>query len=224
MPASVSAQHQPLELSHGYWCEPAHGLPPCGDAALLVQAITGWWFVALDAIGHGSTAQRIADRVLSLLQSRLSDDPTAAPDPESLLQYLHQQLIQRRCDEQAAIALFHFLPGNWSLEALLVGNLDAFLFRSGQRLRLTAHHGMVGGRLPTRLSSTRLDLSPESLLAIFSDGMRVREAAAVLPRALYDAEASRSLHALARSLVSEHRRLYDDSSCALVRLRSLKHG
>ena len=233
MSQEVAAGSGLLQISHGYWSEPFRGIPPCGDAAAMVIGAQGSWLLVLDAIGHGVSAARIARRLLAMFQQSVQASPSdalpptpgtpAALTPIALVEQLHRQLTVDSQDNQAAVGLFRFSPCNSQLDAVLVGNLDARVLRPEGCSRLSSQNGMLGGRLP-RLQSQRLPLQHDSVLAVFSDGMRIREAAAVLPHHVYRDRGGRSLSLLARTLVDGYRRDYDDSSCALVRVQRQAHG
>lgn len=213
-----------LRLSHGFWSEPFHGIPPCGDAAAMVDDEHESWLLVLDAIGHGLSAAQIAHRLVVTFQHLVSSQPRhAGMTPSVLLGLLHRQLGNSKQDEQAAVGLFHFNRSNTQLDAVLVGNLEAMLLTPKGCSRLHSQNGMVGGRLPQRLQTQSHALSHDSVLAVFSDGIRLREAAAVLPQHVYGDRGTQSLSVLARALVHDYRRDYDDSCCALVWAQRLSH-
>jgi hypothetical protein len=213
-----------FHLSHGFWSEPFRGIPPTGDAAAMVINDQESWLLVLDAIGHGISASRIAACLIAMFQQSVNTGQNAEVSLCSLLKLFHQQLIARNLDEQAAIGLFRFNKSNSHLDALLVGNLEAMLLTPKACRSLHSLNGMVGGRLPSHLHTKSYAMGHDTVLAVLSDGMRLKEVAAVLPHHVYRDFRECPLSVLARTLVNGYRRDYDDSSCALVRVQRLGRG
>lgn len=213
-----------LSLSYGYWSAPFRGTPPCGDAATIQQTGKTVWLLVLDAMGHGPVAARIAQRVISIFDAALKSDFGVNYKPAQLLNHIHTTLFTRHQDEQAALGLFNFNLPDAQMDIAMVGNLDAFLLNPTNSIRLHSQNGMVGGLIPPRLKETSYPLVANSVLGVFSDGMRFNDIAAVLPTQSYPVFGRQPLQTAAKALVERFRRQHDDSSCALVRIEQLNDG
>lgn len=213
-----------LCLSYGYWSAPFRGIPPCGDAAAMHQNGSSHWLVVIDAIGHGPVAARISQKVIAVFDDVLNTDVDAVISPAQLIRRIHSALSVRHRDEQAAAGVFHFNLAAARMDLALVGNLDAVLLSPSESVRLHSQNGMVGGRLPTHIKEDSHSLGINSVLGVFSDGMRFNELADILPSYVYPGVRNQTLVSGAKSLVEGFRRTHDDSSCALVRIEPLNNG
>jgi hypothetical protein len=211
-------------MSFGYWSAPFHDVPPCGDAAACQQRGSCQWLLVIDAIGHGPVAARIAQRIIGLFDEVLAFSSSVSLTPAELLRRLHHTLFERHQDEQAALGLFCFDLSSAELNIAMVGNLDAILLNHPNSIRIHSQNGMVGGRMPSHIRESHYPLADNTVLAVFSDGMRFNELSDVLAQHVYHTYSNRPLTIAARALVDRFRRQHDDSSCALVRICQLIDG
>lgn len=213
-----------FSLSYGYWSEPWRDIPPCGDGAATCLHGSSYWLIVIDAIGHGPVAYSITQLILDHFTNVLAPRTSERSTPSRLLRALHNLLRTRHRDEQAAIGLFHFNLSAHTVEAAIVGNLEASFLTPSNSIRLQCQNGMVGGHMPTHVRVAHYPFVQNGVLAVCSDGVRYKDLTDTLPGYVYPVDSSRMLDAVARTLVTRFRRPYDDASCALVRIEALSNG
>lgn len=209
-----------MRVSHGYWNRPFRNCPPCGDAAGWLNNDQESWLLVMDAIGHGPVAHHIARLTLDLFKSKLTHRSNSPESISDIIQYLHNSLLARDLDEQAALNLYRFDHCRSTLEMIAIGNFQASLITPQQTTRLTSQNGMIGGRLPKNLNVQKFSLKDNTILAVLSDGINTLSAWPALPKYVYGPFTSRSLKETAQLIVDGYHHDHDDASCALVRASS----
>lgn len=208
-----------MRASLGYASRPFITGLPCGDGFVTMQLGPIQRLMLTDGIGHGLHAFRIVEDLNQQLIWLCQRSQAYRIGLLECLQNLHRLLRQRGHDHQAAMALLDLDPNDRKLEAIIIGNIEVHIHRSGFHLCLPAQPGMVGGRLPSQPRPMRHALEEGTLLSLFSDGVDGRNALPGLKamvergnlhRLDMQAEADAFLRLLARST--------DDASCVLVHL------
>jgi hypothetical protein len=213
-----SSKPAALHLAYGYWSRPFRNTPPCGDGAGLIRGESESWLLVLDAIGHGPVAHRIARMSLDFFQTFLTVQNAAPTSVEALVLHLHQKLVSRQLDEQAAMNIYRFDHKSAKLEAIAIGNLDSFLITPTKATVIANQNGMVGGRLPQRLHRQIFELEDNLVLTVLSDGIDMANSTRQLPKYVYGPFTNRPLKDTARLIVDGYHRDHDDASCALIRI------
>lgn len=122
---------------------------------------------ALDALGHGDEAHKVADIASRFLLECDWTGPLA-----DILRGCHERL---RGTRGAAICLARLDPDSGAIEALSVGNVQAVHMRTdhngiAQFKSLIMRAGVVGDRLP-ELRTTTMKLRPGDTLIMATDGI-----------------------------------------------------
>mgnify|MGYP001827826612 CR=1 FL=1 len=210
-------------LCHGYWNRPFYNTPPSGDGAAFAGDPPEQWLLVMDAMGHGPSAHHITQQVLTSFMALVGARDTTAWTTSALLDALDRGLRAMGDGAQAAMGLFRFDLNTGILEAVMVGNLAAMLLNPDSRIQFHSRHGMVGGIYPRSLHPQHFKLNPNQVLAVFSDGIRLRDGLQELPGFLFGPGASTPPDEQARRIVERCGRDYDDASCALVFINRQNH-
>ena len=210
-------------LCHGYWNRPFYNIPPSGDGAAVAGDPPQHWLLVMDAMGHGPVAHQITQQALRAFRALVGAPGTPAWTTCALLDTLDRGLRAMGDEAQAAMGLFRFELNTGILEAVMVGNLAAMLLNPDSRVQLHSRHGMVGGIYPRSLHPQHFKLHPKQVLAVFSDGIRLRDGLKELPGFLFGPGASTPPDDQARRIVERCGRDYDDASCALVFIHRQDH-
>lgn len=205
-----------MKIVSGYAACPFQNSPPCGDGWLSLGFGTRQRLMLADGIGHGTTAHRIVT-TLSQHLSWLCSDRTPMPDLEECLLDLHRLLEQEISDSQAAVALVDVDRERRELDVAIVGNVQVHYLTPELKLHFPSMSGMVGGRFPRQVHSTRTSIQPASLLAMFSDGLDAAAAA----RHLSNLHARSTGHGMqmqaeAQTMLQRFGLPSDDASCGLL--------
>lgn len=160
--------------------------------------------LVLDATGHGKEAHRVAELAERSFKSAELGDPAV------FLTLLDETLRGSR-GAVAAVACLH--PSQRRLSYAAVGNISGRLMGRGDS-QLVFREGSLGQHFRVPKVQT-LELEPEDLLVMHSDGISGRFSRDSFPE-LATAETTY----LATQLLERFGKLYDDASCALVRVEA----
>lgn len=146
---------------------PLGGQVASGDRHFVGVRPDGVLIGAIDVLGHGVEASRVADlAVEALIQS--GGDETML----ELMQRCHERLIGTR---GAVMSLAMFRPSVGTLTWVGVGNVEGVLLRGGShgpghRELLVSRAGVVGDRLPP-LSAALVNVTRGDTLVLATDGI-----------------------------------------------------
>lgn len=160
--------------------------------------------LVLDATGHGREAHRVAE-----LASR-SFESAELHDPAAVLTLLDATLRGSR-GAVAAVACLHSIERLLSFAA--VGNVSGRLIGQSDS-PLAGRDGNLGQHFRVPKVQT-LELKPGDLLVMHSDGISGR-----FSRESFPELAAGKAPYLAAQLLERFGKLYDDASCALVRVET----
>jgi hypothetical protein len=193
-------------LDWGVASQPLAGQAVCGDQHL-VQAFPGGVLVAaVDGLGHGEEAARVAQLAIATLQAHA--DETVL----SLLERCHGALRQTR---GATVTMASFNGVDATMTWIGVGSVDAVLLRAGPtavpaREDVLLYAGVVGSLLPAAqgfvLPVARGDtlvMATDGIRSGFTDGARLTEAP----------------QAMAERLLAQHVKGTDDALVLVARYR-----
>lgn len=205
----------------GYWSRPFAGVSPSGDGWLAVKVGGIHRLMLADGIGHGIHAHHI----VCLLQQQLlwiCTRSTQLLGLDESLQTLHWLLRQQSMDCQAAVALVDLDMEALQFQGISIGNIQAHFYAKGRHGSLPMIHGMVGGRFPRHVSSTKHAIDSEGVLALFTDGIDAPAATHYL-QALCALQARPCINPQVESetIVSRFGCISDDASCGLVAVSQL---
>ncbi|MFE5210940.1 ATP-binding SpoIIE family protein phosphatase [Streptomyces sp. NPDC056600] len=136
-----------------------------GERAVLVMCC--------DGLGHGPLAKRAAQAAVTAFRD------SASEQPDGVLKDVHKAL---RGSRGGAIAVVRIEPATRSVFFCGVGNISTFVVdpATGARRSLLSAPGIVGHQMPT-LRTVRLDLPPEGVVVMHSDGLTERWQASDMP-------------------------------------------
>jgi negative regulator of sigma-B (phosphoserine phosphatase) len=200
-------EHVSPRIDSGCYVRPCDGEALSGDAALVSVAHEGVLAAVIDALGHGTEAHRVSERLMAALSAWLATTPS--PDPQAALMILHESARGTR----GAVATVAWLNLN-TLEGSVagIGNVRCRLFGT-----VTRSIDFGDGVLGQRMRSPRcfaLALQPADVVLLFSDGVAGR-----FRRDDYPSLGLDPASAIAFNIVRRFSKGTDDASCAVVRCR-----
>lgn len=184
---------------------PMAGEPVSGDLAVHVRRPGGSLLAVVDGLGHGTEACAAAERARDVIEG-------SAGDPlDAVVRSAHRALVRTR-----GVAMTLAEAGcDGRMRWLGVGNVEAHVLRrDGYRTRRVASPvlfgGVVGYRLP-RLRVSTVDLEPDDLVVMATDGIAHDFADHVI--------AVDPLDRIAARIVDRCARAGDDALVAVARFR-----
>jgi negative regulator of sigma-B (phosphoserine phosphatase) len=191
-------------MSHfqvGSFVRPCDGEAVAGDASVVKELSEGVFLCLIDALGHGREAAEVALLAIRFLKQNSSSDVA------QILRELNEHLAGTR-GAMVGIAFADNDKGTVSCTGL--GN--AVIRRLGNRGEsFPSPDGIVGVRFRTPRVS-RFQLGSDDLLLMHSDG---------IDDSLFNESApslwAQPVDAIARRIVLDHGRQYDDAACLIVR-------
>lgn len=208
-----------MELTIGHAARPFQHRPPCGDGWLSLEIGSICRIMLADGIGHGSNAHRIVQGLRQQL-IWLCERSTQLLDLTDCLVSLHHYLEQQVKQSQAAVALLDLDLETHKITSLITGNVMVRYASAERYVQCLQMPGMLGGRLPTTLRATTLDMQSGSLLSLCSDGVDssgtgdylISRCRAGMHRGLH-------IQAEAEAMLRQFGRITDDASCILVSIQ-----
>ncbi len=185
----------------GCHVRPAPGEVVSGDVAALFELRDGVLLALVDVSGHGAKASNLAADISRHLSRH------ASSDIHQLMSSLHDKL---RGTQGAAIALLHVDTRHATARFCAVGNTGACRV-AGRTWRPISKDGVLGQRLPT-LPEQSTTLQNGDVILLWTDG--VSELAG---RNYAAKNAYQPADTLARELVTQLGRPYDDASCIVFK-------
>ncbi|MEQ8667605.1 MAG: SpoIIE family protein phosphatase [Pirellulales bacterium] len=185
----------------GRHVRPCDGEAVAGDAVVIKPCAGGVFFSLIDVLGHGRDAADVALLAIRFLKQK------ASPDVVEVLCGLNEHLKGSR-GAMAVIAFAHTADGAISFTG--IGNVMVRRFSDREEF-FPWPDGIVGIRFRTpRLCQVQMGAS--DVLLVHSDGVSENLSAAVTSKLL-----SHPVEAIARRIVLDHGRLYDDAACIAAR-------
>jgi negative regulator of sigma-B (phosphoserine phosphatase) len=187
-------------LQVGSYVRPCDGEAVAGDAIVVKDCLGGVFLSLIDALGHGREAADVALLAIRYLKHN------AAADVGQVLTGLDEHL---RGTRGAMVSIAFAEENGQTIACTGIGN--TVIRRFGKRDEtVPSPDGIVGVRFRSpRVSQLMLDA--EDLLLMYSDG---------IDEAFFDSLTSlrgQPLDAIARRIVLDHGRLYDDAACLIAR-------
>jgi anti-sigma regulatory factor (Ser/Thr protein kinase) len=174
-----------------------------GDHAVHVRSGDTVTIAVADGLGHGVLAREAADRALAEVVAR----PTRRL--EDLLAGAHAALAGTR----GAVMAIARVDGGGGIDHASIGNIGSRIIAPDGRARaLGSVAGTLGIAYPRRLPVERVQLAPDELLVLFSDGLASRLDLVADPMAT-----RRHPCAVAQRLLALFARGTDDALIAVVR-------
>ena len=190
-----------MHFQIGTHVRPCDGEAVAGDAVVIKPCADGIFLSLIDALGHGRDAAEVALLAIHYLKQN------ASPDVVEVLCGLNEHLNGSR-GAMAVVAFARSAEGIISCTG--IGNV--MVRRFGDREEsFPWPDGILGIRFRTpRLCQIRLDSNV--VLVVHSDGVAESLSNAIASKLL-----SQSVEAIARRVVLDHGRLYDDAACIAAR-------
>ena len=188
-------------LQFGCHVQPCDGEAVSGDAVVIKELRQGVFLRLVDVLGHGREAAQVAILAIRFLKEN------ASKDIGEVLTGIHEHLQGTR---GAAISIAFANHVDVSVTCTGIGN--TMIRRIGTHDHsYPSPDGIVGIRFRTPRIS-QLTLGQDDLLLLYSDG--VAEDFSLVPSMpLF----SQPVAKIARRIVLDHGKLYDDPSCIAVR-------
>jgi hypothetical protein len=172
-----------------------------GDAALAVPLPEGILLCLIDVLGHGRDAAEVALAAIRYLKAN------PLPDSAKVLEGLHETLRGTR-GAAVGIAFANMIDGSVAYSA--VGNIVARRFGTAEQA-YPSRDGIVGVRFRTPRVE-RIRLHPGDVFLLHSDG--------VVEGFALPCIAGGAMEAIARRVVLENGKTYDDAACLALRYSS----
>lgn len=143
------------------------GEPVSGDAWIALDLGGSALVGAIDGLGHGPAAAEASARATKIVTQH-PDEPL-----ESLFELCHQAMEGTR---GGAMTLVRIDPDAATLSWLGIGNVAAYIIRTGPTHSIVAHAvmlrgGIIGYRMPPPLPARESELLPGDLLLLGTDGL-----------------------------------------------------
>ena len=199
-PVPAAGPGAPAGVELGAVCVRKPGETVCGDDWALVPTAWGWVAAVIDGLGHGPLAAAASQAALATLGA-------GEPDPEQLMQRMHEALRPTR---GAAAGVAVWTGGQ--LAFCGVGNVVCRVLHEGRERQLVTHAGIVGHEMRKR-SAFLAPLGAGGLAVLHSDGLTT-QCAVQRHAGLEHAHAS----LVAGVLYREHLRGRDDATVLVVRV------
>jgi negative regulator of sigma-B (phosphoserine phosphatase) len=188
-------------LQHSSIIRPCKGEYQSGDAVVIQTLEHGLFLAMIDVLGHGPEAHELT-LVIDAYLARYS-----AADVVGVMQRLHQHLKGTR---GAAVGLCAIDAATGRLDYAGIGNTAIRRF-GGMETRLVSQDGVLGQNMRTPKLQT-LQLEPEDLIVLYTDGVSDRFTAKEYPGVSHHAPAD-----VARNIVQRFGKDHDDAACIAVR-------
>jgi len=198
-PPKMALQTRQLEVA--CYSRPAPGELLSGDMAELFELRDGVLLVLTDVSGHGPKAHALAEEISRFLTLHAESNITL------LMSRLHAKL---HGTQGAAVALLYIDTTASTAHFCSVGNTRAYRV-VGEPWRPISKDGVLGLRLPT-LSEQSIALHNGDVIMLWTDGV-----SDMAGRSFAAQHSYRAADMLARDVVNELGRPYDDASCIIFK-------
>ena len=194
-------------LDCGWVCRPFLGNIISGDAVYVHETQQHLRLAVFDGMGHGANAATFPDAAVKFLTEHWKNNP------ESSLLDLDQN-TKSTAGGAAAVAILD--KSDFSLRYAVGGNIGLFYFDIEDGLIHTiGPEGYIGSG-KARISSRIFQLAGDGILGIYRDGLGDK----------FELKPSSKFHsalALARKLVEEDGKDYDDVTCLILKRCHYEH-
>lgn len=150
---------------------PKPGESACGDGFAVVQRSSDLYMLALDGLGHGTSARVAAAKAAEIF---IASPATA---PAQALRSIHAGIRQTR----GAVGLAASISGGaQTISYCGVGNIGGRIFTPGTGLAgagysgIVSYNGILGHNMPNTLNTRQLDWGRGNILVLHSDGLKSR--------------------------------------------------
>jgi len=193
-------------LDCGWQSRPFPGMRVCGDGVWVKDTPTHLRVAVFDGMGHGPAAATFPDAATRYLQRHWKDNPEA-----NLLAL--DEAAQSTAGGAAAVALVD--KADFTVRFGVAGNIGIFIDDSDHGTHLVGPEGYVGSG-KAKVMSRFFELGSGAVLVIYSDGLSDKFA-------LKPSSRLQSALFLARGLVQEEGKDYDDATCLVIKRRRDEH-
>jgi anti-sigma regulatory factor (Ser/Thr protein kinase) len=198
-PPKMTLQTRQLEIA--CYSRPVPGELVSGDMAELFELRDGVLLVLMDVSGHGHKAHALADEISRFLTLN------AESNIKLLMSRLHTKL---HGTQGAAVALLYIDIEKATGQFCAVGNTRAYRV-VGDAWRPISKDGVLGQRLPT-IPEQSVRFNNGDVIMLWTDGVSDTAGRSFAAQHSY-----RSADMLARDVVTELGRPYDDASCIIFK-------
>lgn len=191
-------------LHYSIASRPYQGNPYSGDMARVMAVDGGWLAIIIDASGHGRAASEVAQHALEVMGRN------ATSQVESIFLRVHDAL---KGSGGAAVGVMFLDDSSSMLRYAGVGNTRAMKTGSAGEWVGISRDGVLGNRLPN-LHIQETAMAPGDLIVLWTDGVSDFEVRKLATKNAFKAEEE-----IAKMIVSQLAKPYDDACCLTLRWR-----
>ena len=190
-----------IALNIGSYLRSCFGERLIGDAIITHEVDEFSYFVVIDGIGHGPTAESISSEIVTYLQSNW------IPNPSQLIENVHSHMLGS-AGAVIGISLVNLKKSTLTFAGL--GNISCKIL-SDKNTQMVSADGLLGSRYRS-VSNSEIKIKRDDLIVMHSDGVSSTAQISEMPklRAL-------SPKVLAKLIVQDYGSEFDDASCLVVK-------
>ncbi|MEM9103011.1 MAG: SpoIIE family protein phosphatase [Pseudomonadota bacterium] len=191
-----------FNLQHGYYVRAAEGYPTGGDAAIVYESSSHWFYVVIDVLGHGFEATYERARIEASITQYLYTD----------LQQSIDDINSRFADSRGfALGILTIEKSSGWAEYVSIGNTVCRII-SDKEEKFYSNDGIVG-QYKRSINIQKHKMPQEGFVFLYSDG--VSESA---PLSIHSHLFLQSPTKIAKTIVEDLGKPYDDACCIVIKL------
>lgn len=191
-----------MEIEYAYILKALMGgIEYCGDLIYTKKYDDKYFFAAIDVLGHGSDARKLAIKIQLYLDNHYEEDLI------DIMTGLHKNILGSR----GAVASLCLIDNTGRLQHVGVGNISVRI-KGSELIRLISRDGIIGyGTVKPNLSEVSLKIG--DIVLLYSDGIQNRFRWDDCKDLL-----SKSAESLASGILNRYQKNDDDASCLAIKV------
>lgn len=191
-----------MEIEYAYILKSLMGgIEYCGDLIYTKEYDDKYFFAAIDVLGHGSDARKLAIKIQLYLDIHYEEDLI------DIMTGLHKNILGSR----GAVASLCLIDNTGQLQHVGIGNISVRI-KGSELIRLISRDGIIGyGTVKPNLSEISLKIG--DIVLLYSDGIQNRFRWDDCKDLL-----SKSAESLASGILNRYQKNDDDASCLAIKV------